>query len=44
MNAPVLQPPILRDGHATLPGLFRHRVQEMGARVLPSEPSEGEPA
>jgi len=41
MNAPVLQPPILRDGHATLPGLFRHRVQEMGARVAMREKEFG---
>jgi len=37
MNAPVLQPPILRDGHATVSGLFRHRVQEMGERVVMRE-------
>jgi long-chain acyl-CoA synthetase len=37
MNAPVLHPPILRDGHATLPGLFRHRVREMGERVAMRE-------
>ncbi len=41
MNAPVLQPPILRDGHATLPGLFRHRVQEMGERVAMREKEFG---
>jgi long-chain acyl-CoA synthetase len=41
MNAPVLQQPILRDGHATLPGLFRHRVQEMGARVAMREKAFG---
>ena len=41
MNAPVLQQPILRDGHATLPGLFRHRVQEMGQRVAMREKAYG---
>jgi len=41
MNAPVLQPPILREGHATLPGLFRHRVNEMGARVAMREKEFG---
>jgi long-chain acyl-CoA synthetase len=41
MNAPVLQQPILRDGHATLPGLFRHRVQEMGERVAMREKAYG---
>ena len=41
MNAPVLQQPILRDGHATLPGLFRHRVQEMGERVAMREKEFG---
>ncbi len=41
MNAPVLQQPILRDGHATLPGLFRHRVQEMGERVAMREKAFG---
>ncbi len=41
MNAPVLQQPILRDGHATLPGLFRHRVQEMGERVAMREKEYG---
>src|SRR5687768_3179975 len=41
MNAPVLQQPILRDGHATLPGLFRHRVGEMGARVAMREKEYG---
>ncbi|MBL8664016.1 MAG: AMP-binding protein [Candidatus Odyssella sp.] len=41
MNAPVLQQPILRDGHATLPGLFRHRVHEMGERVAMREKEFG---
>ena len=41
MNAPVLEPPILRDGHATLPGLFRHRVHELGARVAMREKAFG---
>jgi len=41
MNAPVLQQPILRDGHATLPGLFRHRVAEMGERVAMREKEFG---
>jgi long-chain acyl-CoA synthetase len=41
MNAPVLQQPILRDGHATLPGLFRHRVGEMGERVAMREKEFG---
>jgi long-chain acyl-CoA synthetase len=41
MNAPVLQQPILRDGHATLPGLFRHRVAEMGERVAMREKAFG---
>jgi long-chain acyl-CoA synthetase len=41
MNAPVLQPPILKDGHATLPGLFRHRVAELGERVAMREKEFG---
>ncbi len=41
MNAPVLEQPILRDGHATLPGLFRHRVNELGARVAMREKEFG---
>ena len=41
MNAPILQQPVLRDGHATLPGLFRHRVREMGERVAMREKAFG---
>jgi long-chain acyl-CoA synthetase len=41
MNAPVLHPPILRDGHATVPGLFRHRVHELRDRTALREKEFG---
>ncbi|MCW5772901.1 MAG: AMP-binding protein, partial [Rhodospirillaceae bacterium] len=41
MNPPVPAPPVLREGHATLPGLFRHRVKEMGDRVAMREKEFG---
>jgi long-chain acyl-CoA synthetase len=41
MNAPVLHPPILRDGHATVPGLFRHRVHELQRRTALREKEFG---